>query len=160
MIGHVIPRRYDDNKGKISFFPCNVRSCIKLTLNKTTSIISMPPRKAANPTPAIAALHADHVFPYTSVCDQVTIVKRVKHCGRTCTGILKFYTMVYTLNGGPQTAQRISMDGGTPSVLFWRQFCHICGMSWMHHRTVPIVPRTLASRGRECCGFRSSFVST
>lgn len=147
MMGHVIPRRYADWENMISFLPCDRCSCIEYTLNKSTSITSIPPSKAANPTPAIAALHAGHRFPYTKVCDQVTIVKRVKHCGCTCTGMLKFCTIAYTPNGGPQIAQRISIEAGTPSVLFRRQFCHICGISWMHQRTVPIVPRTLASRG-------------
>lgn len=39
------------------------------------------------------------------------------------------------------------MDPGRPSVDFERQLVHICGMSWTHHRIVPIVPSTVAATG-------------
>lgn len=39
------------------------------------------------------------------------------------------------------------MDPGRPSVDFVRQFVHICGTSWTHHRMVPMVPRTVAATG-------------
>lgn len=39
------------------------------------------------------------------------------------------------------------MDPGKPSVDFERQLVHICGMSWTHHRIVPIVPSTVAATG-------------
>lgn len=61
--------------------------------------------------------------------------------------MLKFCTITYTPNGGPQAAQSNIIEAGTPSVLLRRQFCHICGMSWMHHEIVPIVPKTLAAVG-------------
>lgn len=92
MMGHVIHRRYAGREDKIKFLSYNRCSRRKTTLNKNTRVTSIPPSKAVNPTPAIAALHADHLFLYTSICEQVTVV-------------------------------------------------------WMHLRTVPIVPRTLASKG-------------
>lgn len=41
-----------------------------------------------------------------------------------------------------QLAQRNIIAAGNPSVFFRRQLYQICGMSWMHQRTVPMVPRT------------------
>ena len=41
---------------------------------------------------------------------------------------------------------------GRPSVFFFRQLCITCGTSWTHHRTVPMVPRTLADVGMLVCG--------
>ena len=41
---------------------------------------------------------------------------------------------------------------GRPLVLFRFQFIHICGTSWMHHKTVPIVPKMLAAKGIPSCG--------
>lgn len=41
-----------------------------------------------------------------------------------------------------QLAQRNIIAAGNPSVFLRRQLYHICGMSWMHQRTVPMVPRT------------------
>lgn len=41
---------------------------------------------------------------------------------------------------------------GRPSVDLVRQLVQICGMSCTHHRTVPMVPRTLAATGMEDCG--------
>lgn len=41
---------------------------------------------------------------------------------------------------------------GRPSVDLVRQLVHICGTSCTHHRTVPMVPRTLAATGMEDCG--------
>ena len=46
------------------------------------------------------------------------------------------------------------MLAGNPSVFFRLQLCHICGRSWTHHKTVPIVPRTLAA-----IGFSSAMLS-
>ena len=42
-----------------------------------------------------------------------------------------------------QAAQRSIINGGKPSVSFRRQLYHICGINWMHQKTVPMVPRTL-----------------
>lgn len=64
-------------------------------------------------------------------------------------GILKFCTMAYTPNGTPQAAHRNIMLAGMPSVAFERQFVHICGSSCTHHKTVPMVPRTVAATGME-----------
>lgn len=41
-----------------------------------------------------------------------------------------------------QLAQRNTIAAGNPSVFLRRQLYQICGMSWMHQRTVPMVPRT------------------
>lgn len=41
---------------------------------------------------------------------------------------------------------------GRPSVDLVRQLVHICGTSCTHHRTVPMVPRTLAATGMDDCG--------
>lgn len=48
------------------------------------------------------------------------------------------------------------MLAGMPSVALERQLVHICGMSWTHQRTVPIVPRTVADTGMEVCGAMST----
>ena len=67
-------------------------------------------------------------------------------------GTLKFCTILYAPNGTPQMAHKNIMDPGKPSVDFVRQLVHICGTSWMHHRIVPIVPRTVAATGMEDWG--------
>lgn len=41
-----------------------------------------------------------------------------------------------------QQAHSSIISGGNPSVFFRVQLCHICGISWMHQSTVPIVPST------------------
>lgn len=41
-----------------------------------------------------------------------------------------------------QLAHRNIIAAGNPSVFLRRQLYQICGMSWMHQRTVPMVPRT------------------
>lgn len=64
---------------------------------------------------------------------------------RTC-------TMAYTPNGTALAAQVNIMDPGRPSVFFCFQLYQICGNSWMHQKTVPMVPRTLAEMGMEVCG--------
>lgn len=45
-----------------------------------------------------------------------------------------------------QAAHKSIINGGNPSVSFRRQLYHICGISWMHQKTVPIVPRTVEER--------------
>lgn len=57
--------------------------------------------------------------------------------------------MEYTPNGTPHKAQRNIMLAGMPSVALERQLVHICGISWIHQRTVPMVPRTVAATGME-----------
>jgi hypothetical protein len=64
---------------------------------------------------------------------------------------------------------RISIDPGSPSVLFRRQLCHICGIIWTHQQTavvlvnvdcvawigplpVPMVPSTVEASGMLTCG--------
>lgn len=47
---------------------------------------------------------------------------------------------------------------GRPSVDLVRQFVHICGTSWTHHRTVPMVPRTLAATGMDDWGAMIAYV--
>jgi hypothetical protein len=45
-----------------------------------------------------------------------------------------------------QLAQRNIIVAGKPSVFLRRQLCQIWGNSWMHQRTVPIVPRTFDAK--------------
>lgn len=47
--------------------------------------------------------------------------------------------------GIPQKAQRNIIIGGNPSQFFRRQLYQICGMSWTHQQTVPIVASTVAA---------------
>lgn len=42
-----------------------------------------------------------------------------------------------------QPAHRKPINAGNPSVFFCLQLCQICGTSWMHRNTVPIVPRAV-----------------
>lgn len=46
-------------------------------------------------------------------------------------------------NWSVQIAHKNPIAGGSPSVFFRRQLYHIWGTSWIHQKTVPIVPRTL-----------------
>lgn len=50
-----------------------------------------------------------------------------------------------------QATHRNIIIAGSPSVSFFLQLNQICGTSWMHQKTVPIVPRTVAATGMLVC---------
>ena len=56
-----------------------------------------------------------------------------------------------------QIAQVNIINPGKPSVFLCFQLCHICGISWMDHNTVPRVPRILAVTGMLVWGAMATF---
>jgi len=55
------------------------------------------------------------------------------------------------MKGDEHATQRNIIIAGNPSVSFFFQLYHTCGKSWIHQKTVPIVPSTVAAIGMFVC---------